>query len=172
MAATLGAERIRTKTRHVCKHAYIHTYIHTYSGCFCCCCDWSRTGREARATQRNASVTRGSQLLTRPTITQLLRLLLLMLLLAAKMRLELDRKGSASHAEKRKRYARLTPPNQSHSHTVVVFVVIDVAAGRETHTISNEERHHHAYNRSLTNHGDEATKNAKSKSTLPNSHGA
>ena len=39
--------------------------------------------------------------------------------------------GSASHTEKRKRYARLTPPNQSHSHTVVAFVVIDVAAGRE-----------------------------------------
>ncbi len=54
-----------------------------------------------------------------------------MLLLAAKMRLELDRKGSASHAEKRKHYARLTPPNQSRSHTVVAFVVIDVAADHE-----------------------------------------
>ena len=54
-----------------------------------------------------------------------------MLLLAAKTRLELDRKGSASHTEKHKHHARLTPPNQSHSHTVVAFVVIDVAAGRE-----------------------------------------
>ena len=36
-----------------------------------------------------------------------------------------------SHAKKRKRYARLTAPNQSHSHTIVAFVVIDVAAGRE-----------------------------------------
>ena len=97
-----------------------------------------------------------------------------MLLLAAKTRLELDRKGSASHTEKHKHHARLMPPNQSHSHTVVAFVVIDVAAGREAHTICNEERHHHAYDRSLTNHRDEATKtkHAKFKSALPNSHGA
>ncbi len=54
-----------------------------------------------------------------------------MLLLAAKMRLKLNRQGSASHAKKRKRYARLTPANQSHSRTVVTFVVVNVAAGRE-----------------------------------------
>ena len=56
-----------------------------------------------------------------------------MLLLAAKLRSELNQYGSTSHAEKRKRYARLTPPNQSHRHTVVAFVVVvvDVAASHE-----------------------------------------
>ena len=48
-----------------------------------CCCGWTWTGREARATRRNASVTRGSHLLTSPAVT------------------------------------------------VVAFVVVDVAAGRE-----------------------------------------
>ncbi len=55
-----------------------------------------------------------------------------MLLLAANLRSELNQYGSTSHAEKRKRYARLTPPNQSHRHTVVAFVVVvDVAASHE-----------------------------------------
>ena len=43
------------------------------------------------------------------------------------MRLELHRQRSASNAEKRRRYARLTPPNQSDCHTDVAFVVINVA---------------------------------------------
>ncbi len=53
-----------------------------------------------------------------------------MSLLAAEMRLKLNRQGSASHAQKRRRYTQLTPANQSRSRTVVTFVV-NVAAGRE-----------------------------------------